>query len=630
MAASTLSTAILLPLIVGLVGLLVPARRRMPELLALATTAATFVLTILLFARPPEGPVELALAPGDLGQWLQIRFTVDGLNGWIAIFAALFGVVVAFHSFFFMKDHARRRTYYAGLVLTVGAALGALYSDGVVSFLFFWGLLAVLLYVLVGIDGARAQPAARKAFLIMGGADFLTLLGFVLLVVSAGTGLFSEIAASPLPATGMGAVIILLLLVGALAKAGSMPFHTWIPAAADTTPIPVLAFLPASLDKLLGVYLLARATIYFFELTYPIALVLMIVGGITIVAAVIMALVQKDLKRVLAFSSVSQFGYMALGIGTGVPIGVAGGMFHMLNHALYESCLFLCGGNVEYRTKTTDLTKLGGLAKAMPLTFGAALAAALAISGIPPLNGFVSKWMVYQGTVESATWAAYGTEGGVVNPAWWIFLITAMFGGALTLALYIKVLYSVFLGPKPQDLPEPKEVRWPMAAPVVGLAAVCVFFGVFATVPIGWIQAALPRGAELVEPIGLWSPGMGTGLLILSLLVGALIYWLSTREWLEGTDVFLGGETIEKDDTRVLGTQFYGDMQEMGFLKSMVGRAERGLFDIYRLLERGGTAFVGLFRRLHTGVLTTYLFWVALGMVFLLLALIGGRHVPRG
>ncbi|GAI75218.1 unnamed protein product, partial [marine sediment metagenome] len=164
-----------------------------------------------------------------------------------------------------------------------------------------------------------------------------------------------------------------------------------------------------------------------------------LVGSFTIIAAVMMALVQHDLKKLLSYHAVSQVGYMVLGIGTGIPLAMAGGIFHMLNNAIYKTSLFLGAGSVEHRAKTTQLNKLGGLARVMPITFVTFFIAALSISGVPPFNGFFSKWMIYQGVAE------LGKLGGGGN-LWIVWLLAAMFGSALTLASFIKLIHAIFLG----------------------------------------------------------------------------------------------------------------------------------------------------------------------------------------
>ena len=230
------------------------------------------------------------------------------------------------------------------------------------------------------------------------------LLGIILiwLKVSSETSILSlSMDRISIPLVGGVAIgAYLCLAIAAFAKAGAMPFHTWIPDMSKTTPTSVTAFLPGSLDKLLGIYFLARISMNLFVMNEAMCLVLLIIGAITIIGGVMMALVQHDMRRLLSYHAVSQAGYMVLGIGTGNPIGIAGGIFHMLNNAIYKYGLFLSAGAVEHRAKTTALDKLGGLARVMPITFVTCVIAALSISGIPPFNGFVSKWMVYQGVIE--------------------------------------------------------------------------------------------------------------------------------------------------------------------------------------------------------------------------------------
>ncbi len=193
------------------------------------------------------------------------------------------------------------------------------------------------------------------------------ILGIAILWATAGTMTMTEIHVKP---EGLAAASFVLMMIGAIGKAGAMPFHTWIPDAAIDAPVSVMAFIPASLEKLLGIYFLARITLDFFPLekNSTLAIVLMAIGALTIVLAVFMALIQKDFKRLLSYHAVSQVGYMILGIGTAVPIGIAGGIFHMINHAMYKAGLFLSSGSVEHRAGTTELKKLGGLRREMPLT----------------------------------------------------------------------------------------------------------------------------------------------------------------------------------------------------------------------------------------------------------------------
>jgi NADH:ubiquinone oxidoreductase subunit 5 (subunit L)/multisubunit Na+/H+ antiporter MnhA subunit len=197
-----------------------------------------------------------------------------------------------------------------------------------------------------------------------------------------------------------------------------------------------------------------------------------------------------------------------------------------------------------------------------------------------------------------------------------------MFGSALTLAALMKALYSVFLGERPADLGEVADVPRSMRMPVLALAALCLLLGVLAFLPVGWIEGAIP-GMEGVQWIGWWAPPLATGLLVLSLLAGALVYWVGRKQPAEEGEVFTGGEVFSDED-RIPGTQFYGPLRNLAWLRTASDRIEKGWGDLYVLVDRAGTDFVGVFRRLHTGVLTTYLLWVALGLILLLFALIGG------
>jgi formate hydrogenlyase subunit 3/multisubunit Na+/H+ antiporter MnhD subunit len=373
-----------------------------------------------------------------------------------------------------------------------------------------------------------------------------------------------------------------------------------------------MAFLPAALDKLLGIYLLARMSLFMFQPSEGMKLALLIIGALTIILAVMAALVQHELKKLLSCHAVSQVGYMVMGIGTGVPIGILGGIFHMLNHAIYKCCLFLSAGAVERRAGTTELEKLGGLAAAMPVTFGACLISALAISGVPPLNGFASKWFVYQGVLQ------------VGRP---VFVVAAMFGSALTLASFIKVIYSVFLGKRPAALSSVKPAGFAMAVPMIILALLCVGFGVFAQFPIkhligpavGFDDAAAAQALD--STAGLWNPTLATGLIIIGLVIGVVIYLFGTVLKVRTTSPFVGGEILEPEDTRVPGTGFYETVTSLPGLHGIYNDAEQGAYDLYVLGGRYGQKIVDVFRAMHTGIVSTYvaLCIAGLGVILFLL-----------
>jgi len=555
-------------------------------------------------------------------------FSFTPLAWLAAAFAGLFFILVVIYSLSFMKGRKGLFRYYFYTVLTLVFTLGVIFADNLLLLVVLWGFLGLLLYLLIGFGRTEATPAtARKALLIVGGTDAMMLLGLALvwlLVYGPGTGLsglaklsFSGISIPV--AGGVSVAAFLLLASAALAKAGAMPFHTWVPDMAESAPIPVTAYLPASLDKLLGVFFLARISLELFTLNNAMGIVLMAIGSITIMAAVMMAMVQHDMKRLLGYHAVSQVGYMVLGIGTGNPIGIAGALFHMFNNTIYKSCLFLAGGAVEKSMKTTDLHRLGGLGKLMPLVFGAFFVASLSISGVPPFNGFASKWMLYQGIIGTA-----GSGGWT----WILWLTAAMLGSALTLASFMKLIHAVFLGqasPHVTRVAEdnPPKTPFAFALPLVVLAALCVGLGVFADrLPYGELFSP----ALSAEPVfqGLWSSTTATKLILAGLFLGLVVYMLGTARKTRTTTPFIGGESLDANPPiRVSGVDFYGTVREMKPLGLLYNWAEKKHFDCYVVGLRFADFVGGLLSGLHNGLLSRYVLWCLAGLIVLYLTLIG-------
>jgi formate hydrogenlyase subunit 3/multisubunit Na+/H+ antiporter MnhD subunit len=544
-------------------------------------------------------------------------FRTDTLAIFCTAFSGLFFLLTAIYSAGYMKGMRSGFRYYLYLLVTLLATAAALMADNVILLLALWGFLGLMLYLLIGFGRAeRTADTAKKTLIIIGGSDALMLMGLGLLWHLSGRPDIWAMRLSELnvpAAGGAGTLAFLLMAAGALAKAGAMPLHTWIPDTAEDAPIPVTAYLPASLDKLLGIYLLARLCLEVFRMTPAMNTVLMAVGSFTIVAAVMMALVQHDLRRLLGYHAVSQVGYMVLGIGTGTMVGIAGGLFHMLNHAIYKSCLFYTGGAVVKRAGTADLRKLGGYAKAMPVVFSSFLVAALAISGVPPLNGFASKWMVYQGVIET------GADGGFM---WVVWLVAATIGSALTLASFMKLSNAVFLGQPSKPLERRGSGAW-AGIPAVTLAALCLGFGILAQrVPLRYLIfpsiGAEPGGQ------GIWEPGMASVLLLGGLLVGLILYLIG-RAWKGArvSDPFVGGVDLkDHPEMRVSGADFYLTVSEMGPLKRIYALAEGRAFDIYEQGKQLVFELSGALGAAHNGVLSRYLGWYLLGMAAILAVLV--------
>jgi len=536
-------------------------------------------------------------------------FKLDSLNGFVVLAIGLFFVLNIIYSSKFMKGKQYLGQYYSNVILTAIASVGAVLSNNLILLLIFWGFLGLTLYLLINMGGDNTSAVAKKTFIIVGGSDALMLLGIGIIYNLAGTLQMDKIRLEL--NNGLAVLAYLCIAIASFAKAGAMPFHSWIPDCAEYAPVPVVAYLPASLDKLLGIYLLARISLNVFIMNEAMNIFLMLIGAFTVIAAVMMALVQHDMKRLLGYHAVSQVGYMVLGIGSGTAIGIAGGIFHMLNNSIYKQALFLVSGNVEQKIGTTDLDKLGGLSKIMPFTYISCLIASLSISGVPPFNGFVSKWMVYQGLIT-----AYQVSAGNYRVFILMALVAAMFGSGLTLASFMKLLHATFLGQRPNGptAQRPNEVSWQMWLPPILLAIICVIFGIFANqIPLKYFILPAVKGVTF---IGSWNAGVSTLLIIIGLILGILIFRLKgLRPLIRQDTAFVGGEALELRETRVTGTEFYNTIKELGLLGTIYKKAEEGVFDIYNLGKKLIFSISGALQYLHNGILPTYMVWCLLGMI---------------
>jgi NADH-quinone oxidoreductase subunit L len=481
---------VILPLAAALLILLISEKTRyLKELLAIAVAGVAFVSAIPVISQALFGTA-MEYSARWAGYGIDFTLKADKLSSFILLGVTFFAFIVSIYSFSFEKKGSAK-WFYFNLLVTAAFSAGAALADNLVAMLFFWEGLLIFLYAFIALSkpDQTAKRTAMKAFLINGVTDLAMLAGICITGYIAGTFSMTGIAANKLTLNGWAALGYVLMLTGAVSKAGALPFHTWIPDAAMDSNAPFMSFVPAALDKLLGIYFLTRISVYLFALNGFAQLGLMTLGAVTLLVAVMMAFVQTDYKRLLAYHAVSQAGYMILGIGTLNPIGIAGGLFHMVNNAIYKSCLFMTAGSVERQTGSNDLSKLGGLFGSMPVTALCYLIAAAAISGIAPLNGFFSKEMIYAGTL---------------NTGYIWFFIAAELGSVLTLASFLKLGHAVFFGPKPEALKDTREAPFSTLLPMMILAALCVAFGFGARLPVDFLLDPSLQSLGLSHEEALW------------------------------------------------------------------------------------------------------------------------------
>jgi len=466
---TSLIYTVIIPAITALVVFVLPKKDFwIKSLVSLTGVIINLIMAITLFGK------EASFSLPWTGFGLDFSFRLYQFSSFILLASAGFSFLIVLYCLAFMKGRPNLKKFFAFLLITVAMVNGAVLANNLLLMLFFWEGLLATTFVMILSGGKNAFSAATKALIIGGVADLLMTLGILMIGWQAGTFTMTSIN---LPMTFWGGFAFVLVMIGAIAKAGSMPFHTWIPDAALAAPLPFMAFLPAALEKLLGIYFLARISLDLFQFVSgsSMSILMMSVGAITILLAVMMALIQKDFKKLLSYHAISQVGYMILGIGTALPVGIVGGLFHMINHAMYKSTLFLTGGSVEKQAGTTNLEEISGLGRKMPITFICFIIAAAAISGVPPLNGFFSKELIFDGALESGT----------------IFYIAALLGAFLTAASFLKLGHAAFLGKPVKDISNVKEANWMMLIPMIVIASLCVLFGVYNPLPLN----------NLIQPI---------------------------------------------------------------------------------------------------------------------------------
>ncbi len=607
-----LPITVFLPLVVGFVLLFLPNRIKfLPKALTLIISVLTLGLAIRIFTLSRHYYSCAVLRIGDFS--LDLLLYVTPLGKFILMFAMGFGLLITLYSLKSMAGAKRANEYYGAILLTIGGSAGILLCDHLLLLLIFWEIVTVSLYLLITTGGKNSNFAATKSFAMIGASDAAFLLGILMVWALSNTFVISAIR---LPTTSAFSIMaFLLLMTAAITKAGAMPLHTWLPTSGEYAPPSVMALLPAAIDKLLGIYLLVLVVRGMFIVkSGALSVILAIIGAATIIVAVMIAMVQHNLKKLLSYHAISQVGYMVLGIATMTPVGIAGGVFHMLNHAIYKCCLFLCGGAVEQAAGTPELDRLGGLGRKMSITFTTCLIAALSISGIPPLNGFVSKWMVYQGVIRMGT-----SQTGAAANLWPVWLTCAIFGSALTLASFVKLIHSVFLSRLPSDLKDVKEVSPLQTVPMIVLASLCVFFGIFYHVPLKcFIYPALgiERGTAI---FGTWASGLATILIVVGIVIGGLILavgWLSGK--VRTVPTWTCGEVQDNEQMIIPGTHFYKTVSSMVGLKQLYADQEKGYFDLYNQSGKTGLALTNFLRWLHSGLLPVYLTWVTFGLLAVL------------
>lgn len=474
--------AILTPFVLAfIIGLFKEKYIKIKKAIVVLGCIASFIITMLLIK-----PVFLdgKIITYWLGNWkpvdnvaIGIGMEVDALSLFVGLIITAACALSSIYSIKYMSKDDGLGKYYTLFLLLAGSMIGFVFTGDLFNM---YVMLEIMTFAAIALTAFRTQKdkalEAGFKYLVIGGlGSSLILMGTALIYAQTHTLNIAQIALELNSGgdkfTPVTILALALLLVGYAVKSFMVPCHTWPPDAHMSAPSSISMLLSGVMSKT-GVYGLIRILFMIFMVSgnKALAYLVMIWGAITMVVGVSMALLQTDFKRLLAFHSVSQLGYVITGIGVGLTaadgianLGLMGGLYHMVNHASFKCLLFLCAGAVLYRVGTTDLNKVSGLGKKMPFTAVMFFIGAAAISGIPPFNGFASKWILYQSTSE--------TQIPIIT-------IVELIVSVLTLASFIKVGHSVFFGVEREELKEVKEVPFTMKLPMGILALICFVFGI--------------------------------------------------------------------------------------------------------------------------------------------------------
>ena len=413
-------------------------------------------------------PIDLLSSKsGFFGTYFSFNLAIDSLSKIMLLSIGIVVFTAIMIGQFTYSDETKRFNFLNLILLTLAGMNGLVMVTDVFSLYVFIEIVAVASFILIlTYKDKLALESAFKYIVLSIAATLFILLSIAIFLLISGNTSFVSISNAIKNSQNNTVVMIAvcLFLCGAFTKGGLVPFHGWLPDAHSSAPSSVSILLSGIVIKVTGIYPLIRIMNITGGGGDPVKNILMFVGALSIVVGALASLGQNDIKRMLAFSSVSQMGYIVLSIGIGTPLGLAAAVFHILNHAIFKSQLFANAAAVEKQTGTRDMDKLGGLASKMPVTGGTSIVAMLSISGIPPLSGFWSKLLIIIALWQSAHYA---------------YAFIAVVASVITLAYFLSFQRRVFFGKLAQGLENVKEAKFGLVLPALILALLTILIGIF-------------------------------------------------------------------------------------------------------------------------------------------------------
>jgi NADH-quinone oxidoreductase subunit M len=415
---------------------------------------------------------------------ISVGFYLDSLSVTIALIIAFVSFLSTIYGVGYMKHEHGQSGYHSNVLLFTGGMLGVILSSNLLQFYIFWELMLIPSYFLIVFWGTpeRAVRIGFKYFIFTHVGAVCLLFGILTTYIYTGTFELTELTRriQTIP-SNVALIVFILMLIGFMVKMAVFPVHTWLPDAHAEAPTPISAMLSGVMIKC-GAYAVVRISDTLFRPTLnAISIYLTLLAIITMVYGGLMAIAQTDVKRLLAYSSISQMGYIFFGLTMGSLLSLTGGLFHVINHATSKALLFMVAGIIMHQTGTRDLRQLGGLAGKMPMTAIACIIGVLALAGTPPLSGFTSEWMIFAGGIRPDLALFQGQN---------LLTLLAVVSTVITAAYYLWFVMRVFFGQAPEAMKDVKEAPPTMWGPAICLAAVAVVLGIYPRLALDLIYGA--------------------------------------------------------------------------------------------------------------------------------------------
>lgn len=567
------------------------------------------------------------------GYAIGIALEVDALSLFFALLISTAVFVSGIYSLQYMDKDENVSQYYTLFLMLSGGVIGLVLTGDIFNMFI---MIEILTFAAVALTAFRnsahgALEAAFKYLIVGCMGSTCILVGIIMLYAQAHTLNFAQLAALiPGNFNTSTKLAFALLYIGFSTKAFIVPFHPLAADAHGAAPASISVLISGVLTKS-GIYGIIRLTYMLFQTMglSSFQFLLVFVGSVSMFVCVTMALAQHDFKRLLAFHSISQIGYVLTAIGLCTGLGISAGLYHAMNHTLFKGLLFLAAGAVLYETGTTNLDELGGLSKKMPWTTGLFLVGAFSISGLPPFNGFASKWMIYQATYEKAA------ETG--NIGYLLVTIIALVTSILTLASFVKVSQSVFFGRLPARFENVKDAKPSMIIAMCIFAVLCVLTGLFPSYVNRYLTEPAARAvfsaAQYIDTMmgnGYAAATMGENFPAVSVVSFSTVGYWSPVSWLLLMGIALLSITIvalsgKYDSVSVSTGESVEAKYDLFFGGEESVYSQVGGGDLFWGFKHNWRHYFDFMHKLHSGVVNDYALWatvaLALAIVFIMIVL---------